>query len=70
LRELLSRPLPDPAEHAEALALLRSHSALDEARRQARDWADQARTCLHALPANSARDALELLCDYVVDRTG
>jgi hypothetical protein len=70
LRELLSRPIPDPTEHAEALALLRAHSALGEARQQARDWADKARARLHELPANSARDALELLCDYVVDRTG
>jgi len=29
LRELVSRPLPDDAEHAEALALLRNSSALD-----------------------------------------
>jgi heptaprenyl diphosphate synthase len=70
LRELLSRPIPDPAEHAEALALLRAHSALGEARQQARDWADEACARLHELPANSARDALEVLCDYVVDRTG
>jgi heptaprenyl diphosphate synthase len=70
LRELLSRPIPDSAEHAEALALLRAHSALGEARQQARDWADKARSCLHELPENSARDALEVLCDYVVDRTG
>jgi geranylgeranyl pyrophosphate synthase len=59
LRELLSRPIPDSAEHAEALALLRAHSALGEARQQARDWADKARACLHELPENSARDALE-----------
>ena len=32
LRELLSRPLPDDDEHAEALALLRAHPAMDLAR--------------------------------------
>jgi len=70
LRELLSRPLPDQAEHAEALTLLRAHDGLQQAREQARVWANTARDRLMTLPRNSARDALELLCDYVVDRTG
>ena len=70
LRDLLSRPLADDAEHAEALLLLRSHSALDQARAVARQWADQAREVLAPLPAGAARDALEMLCDYVVTRTG
>lgn len=70
LRELLARALPDDAEHAEALALLRTHPAIDEARGQARYWADQARESLQALPAIPARDVLEMLCDYVVSRTG
>jgi heptaprenyl diphosphate synthase len=70
LRELLSRPLPDDAEHAEALALLRSHRAIDEARFEARRWADIARESLQGLPALAARDVLEMLCDYVVSRTG
>ena len=70
LRELLVRPLPNDAEHAEALLLLRSHSALDQARAVARQWADQAREVLSPLPAGAARDALEMLCDYVVTRTG
>jgi heptaprenyl diphosphate synthase len=70
LRELLAKPLPDDAEHAEALALLRRHPALEQARQQARRWADDARDCLAPLPAGAAREALELLCDYVVSRTG
>ncbi len=70
LQELLRRPLPDDAEHAEALALLRAHPGIEQARVQARSWADQARDCLRTLPAIPARDALELLCDYVVTRTG
>jgi heptaprenyl diphosphate synthase len=70
LRELLSRPLPDDVEHAEALALLRSHPAIDEARVEARRWADTARESLQGLPALPARDVLEMLCDYVVSRTG
>ncbi|MDD2858992.1 MAG: polyprenyl synthetase family protein [Candidatus Nanopelagicales bacterium] len=70
LRELLAKPLPDDAEHAEALALLRGHAALEQARQQARNWADDARACLAPLPEGAAREALELLCDYVVSRTG
>jgi len=70
LRGLLSRALPDDAEHAEALALLRRHQALDEARIEARAWADRAREHLAPLPDGAARDLLAELCDYVVSRTG
>ena len=70
LVDLLGRPLPDDAEHAEALELLRAHPALDQARVEARRWADGARESLKELPAGPARDALESMCDYVVTRTG
>lgn len=70
LRELLGRPLPIDAEHAEALALLRAHPAVEEARAEARRWAADARQQLAGLPDIPARTALELLCDYVVTRTG
>ncbi len=69
-RDLLTRPLPDDAEHAEALSLLRQHEALDQARAEARRWADLAREALEPLPPIPARDALAVLCDYVVTRTG
>ena len=69
LQELLSRPLPDDAEHAEALALLRAHPAVMEARKEAHGWSDSAREVLDGLPAGPARDVLALLCDYVVSRT-
>ena len=70
LIELTSGPIHDDAEHAEALALLRAHPALALARAEAARWADEARAALAPLPAGPPRDALELLCDYVVDRTG
>jgi heptaprenyl diphosphate synthase len=70
LKDLLSRPLPDDADHAEALALLRAHPAIAEARKQAHAWSDSARDLLASLPAGPARDVLALLCDYVVSRTG
>ncbi len=70
LKELLSRPLADDGEHAEALALLRAHPAIDEARKQAHGWSDSARELLQSLPPGPPRDVLALLCDYVVSRTG
>jgi len=69
LKDLLGRALPDDAEHAEALALLRAHPALIEARKEAHTWADSARELLEGLPDGPARAVLALLCDYVVSRT-
>ncbi|MEI8083770.1 MAG: polyprenyl synthetase family protein [Actinomycetes bacterium] len=69
LQQLLAGPLPDDLEHAEALALLRGHSALAQARSEALRWADDARSAVSALPDGSVRSALEGLCDYVVTRT-
>ena len=69
LQDLLSRPLPDDAEHAEALALLLAHPAMEEARSVARTWADDARASISGLPLGPVRSALETLCDFVVTRT-
>jgi heptaprenyl diphosphate synthase len=70
LRDLLSRPLTDDDEVAEALVLLRESTALPRARKTVSDHADQAREVLRALPAGPAREALRLMTDYLVDRTG
>ena len=70
LIELTSGPIPDDADHSEALALLRAHPAMAHARAEAHRWADDARAALAPLPAGPAREALGMLCDYVVDRTG
>jgi heptaprenyl diphosphate synthase len=71
LVELLScGKLTDPAQHAEALALLRAHPALGKARADARRWAEQARAEILALPDVPARAAFEALCEFVVERTG
>ncbi len=50
LRELVARPIADDAEHAEALRLLRTSTAMDEARATLRTFADQARETLATLP--------------------
>ena len=70
LRELVSRPLPDDAEHAEALSLLRGSSAVVAARSTLREHVDQARHVAGQLPGGAARDALVGLADYVLARTG
>ncbi|MDX6741730.1 polyprenyl synthetase family protein [Actinocorallia sp. A-T 12471] len=70
LRTLLSGPIADDADHAEALALLRAHPAMERARSDTRRWVEDARTQLLTLPDIPARQALTGLCDYVVSRTG
>ena len=70
LRSLLSRPLPDDAEHAEALGLLRTHPAMEAARAELSRWADDARAELEPLPDGAAKDALISLCDVVITRSG
>jgi heptaprenyl diphosphate synthase len=70
LRELVSGPIVDDAEHAEALALLRASEAMNSARVTTRGYADAARVILADLPDVPARAALDALCDLVTDRTG
>ena len=69
LRELVSRPVTDDDEHAEALALLRGSAALERAGEVLRDYADRARASLSGVPEGEVREALSALCDYVVTRT-
>jgi heptaprenyl diphosphate synthase len=71
LVELLSQgELTDAAQHAEALSLLRAHPAMEMARVDLRDWAQRARDEVRGLPDVPARDAFEVLCEFVVDRSG
>ncbi len=69
LLELLDADLSDDALHAEALALLREHPAMDQARAEVARSADEARKLLEELPDRPAREALAGLCDLVVTRT-
>ncbi|MFF8789943.1 polyprenyl synthetase family protein [Streptomyces sp. NPDC015125] len=70
LAELLSGDLTDDARHAEALAGLRAHPALEEARRDTVRYAQEARAMLAPLRSCMAKSALEGLCDAVVHRAG
>ena len=69
LRELLSRAITDDAEHAEALAALRVHPAMDQAREVLEQWADRARERLTALPDCDAKSAMVTLVENVAYRT-
>ena len=68
LMELLSRPLPDDADHAVALAGLREHRAMDQARTVLDSWISKAREALVPLPDGEVKMALETLCSGIADR--
>ena len=69
LLELLGRPLTDDTEHAEALALLRRHPAMSEARAYVVARAEEAKALLQVLPVGPVRGALESFADIVATRS-
>ncbi len=69
LLELLGGPLTDDALHAEALALLRAHPAMDQARAYVVDRATEAKALLGVLPDGPVRAALEAFADVVATRS-
>ena len=69
LRSLVAEPVTDDAAHAEALALLRSSTAMTRAGGVLGGYADRARSRLADVPAGEVRDALSALCDYVATRS-
>ena len=68
LRELLTGDLSGDHRRAEALAGLRVHPALGEARRIAVGWAEEASQALQPLPDVPAKAALQSVCRAIVDR--
>ncbi len=71
-RELLATirgDLSDPDAFADALARLRAHPVIGQARREITRRAEVARGHLAALPDGMAREALSELCDTVVSRS-
>ena len=70
LRELISKPLEDDGEHAEALALLRSSEAIEQAKHTMLQYAESARATITGLPDVPAKAALQALADLVVVRSG
>ena len=69
LAELLAGPITDDELVEEALLLLRKSSGMDRSREVLADYADRARTELSKLPECAARNALEDLAVYVVERS-
>jgi heptaprenyl diphosphate synthase len=69
LHELLDGDLTDDGRHAEALALLREHPAMGEARDYVVARAHEAKQLLTALPPGPVREALEAFADVVAVRT-
>ena len=68
-RQLLGRPLTDDAEHAEALALLRAHPAMVQARDYVLGQAAHAKKLLEVLDPGPVREALESFADIVANRS-
>jgi len=69
LLELLAQPLTEDADVNEALALLRVHPAMDQARAYVLDRATEAKALLSALPDGPVRSALEAFADVVAVRS-
>ena len=69
LLALLSGPITDEDEVAEALALLRAHPAMAEARAYVARQAEEAKALLTILPESPVRAALEAFADLVATRT-
>ncbi|MFG2790479.1 polyprenyl synthetase family protein [Streptomyces sp. NPDC048419] len=70
LSELLDSDLSDDARLEEALAGLREHPALEQARRDTVRYAEDARAALAPLRECDAKLALMEMCDAVVHRAG
>ena len=69
LLELLAADLSEDDLHAEALALLRRHSAMAEARAYVLDLATEAKSLLKVLPEGTVRSSLEDFADVVATRS-
>jgi heptaprenyl diphosphate synthase len=69
LVELLGAPLTDDTLHSEALALLRRHPAMDEARGYVLSLAREAAALLDALEDGPVKDALIAFADLIATRS-
>ncbi|MDO5094320.1 MAG: polyprenyl synthetase family protein [Propionibacteriaceae bacterium] len=69
LKDLLASDLSDDAALAEALAELRAHPVIEQARAEVRRRANAARGHLAPLPDGQAKDLLAQICDELVARS-
>ncbi|HVF18965.1 MAG TPA: polyprenyl synthetase family protein [Mycobacteriales bacterium] len=70
LATLVQGDLSVPEAHREALGLLRGHPSMAQARETLATYAADAKSAVSELPVGPPRDALEVLADFVVARTG
>ena len=70
LRELVSAPIEDDAEVAEAIALLGDSAGMRQAKEKLGEYVAAAEAELDALPAGPANDALRELVRFTVSRVG
>ncbi|HET9050943.1 MAG TPA: polyprenyl synthetase family protein [Candidatus Dormibacteraeota bacterium] len=68
LRDLLAREHLRDEDCAEVVGLVRASSGVERSESRAREFADRARAEMVAFAPGRARDTLESLCDYVVER--
>jgi heptaprenyl diphosphate synthase len=69
LSQLLDGPISADDEVEEALGLLRGSKGMVRSRETLEQYAERAHAALEPLPECSARDALELLTRYVIERS-
>ena len=69
LLALLSGPITDESDVAYALEQLRTHDALQDAKRITMQYAESARRKLATLPLNGTTEGLLTLCDALVSRS-
>ena len=69
LKGILSQPIEDEKVVAEVLVALQAHPALEISRAQLHEYSNGAKASLETLPECAAKDALESLCDAIIERS-
>jgi geranylgeranyl pyrophosphate synthase len=68
LRRILAKNDLNEGDFDTVVALVRGSDAIAEAERSAQEFAREAASELRGFPQSGARDTLEGVCDYVVER--
>jgi geranylgeranyl pyrophosphate synthase len=68
LRRILARNDLNEDDFDTVVSLVRGSTAIAEAERSAQEFAREAAAELRTFPRSSARETLEHVCDYVVER--
>jgi len=69
LKKILSQPIEDEKVVSEVLLALQAHPALEVSRAQLHEYSNGAKASLESLPESAAKDALESLCDAIIERS-